>query len=124
MRDFFSILREKTGREPGEGFDRRFWARFDAEFSGQKQQAQAWSLFTFFQRHRLQLVAMTAAIAIASVLWLNQMKSDPFHAGVDPGLLLSWNEMEEIEPDFEMFDTLDDVALSDSDWQILLEGKS
>lgn len=120
--DFFSILRRKTLKEPGEGFDRRFWARFNAEFSAPAPAESRWALL--FRSYRLQLTTGVAALAIASAVFLTQQR-DPFEAGlkagVEPALLSSWTEIEAMEPDLEMLEALDESALSDSDWEILLK---
>lgn len=113
MKNVFEILKEKLQKKPDRYFDQQFWAKFEAEFGNEPTPAH-------FRMHRWIQVSLVAAMSVIAV-FASRTYFD--NMPVPEDMRQSVAIMEEIEmyENLDMFLTLDDVNLSDEDWEILLK---
>ncbi|HUP56711.1 MAG TPA: hypothetical protein VM598_04610 [Bdellovibrionota bacterium] len=113
-RSFFSMLRAKLRREPDRNFDQRFWAKFEGEFG-----AAPSFLDRLIARASPVRYALAAGVAAALVFaFYSRMPADLPRDLAD----LQVAQLQPVLENLELFETLDDVDLSDQEWDELLEG--
>lgn len=107
-KDFFSIFREKLTTSPREDFDDRFWMRFEKEFGSPKVSWLDW---------RMAVPALS--VALVGILYLSKRITPESETQLASSLIKDLDVLE----DLELFEDLDEIALtaSDEDWKILLE---
>lgn len=110
---FFEILKEKLQRKPDRYFDQQFWAKFEGEF-GQEKKAPN------FRIHRWVQVALVASVAVISI-WITKSQFDNSPVPIDIRQSLAIMNDAEMYEDLDLFLTLEDVNLSDEDWDFLLK---
>ncbi|MEQ1876010.1 MAG: hypothetical protein ABL958_05145 [Bdellovibrionia bacterium] len=114
--NIFEILKEKLQRKPDRYFDQKFWAKFESEF-GQETR------FPAVRIHKWVTVSIVMSLAISVVLITkNHFDNAPIPADMSQSLAIM-NDAEMYE-DFDMFLTLEDVNLSDEDWDFLLKDRN
>ena len=119
---FFEILKRKISRTPDRRFDQMFWAKFEGEFGVSPDSVQPGFLDRILGgirpvRHVLAFgaVAGLAAVVIVKAPW----KESEIDSTAAP-VVASMGLLENIE----LFETLDDVELSDQDWKFLIDEES
>lgn len=117
--NFLEAFRKKTRVEPGADFDRKFWAKFDAEFESKNTPAThaPWweGIREWFNLHPVPGGLALAGAALLAVLVL---RPQPDKA-LDSQPLVS--QMEFLQ-DLEMLEELGDAGdITDEEWGALLD---
>ena len=114
-KDSFGILREKLMQEPGPGFDQRFFEKFNQEFD---QPVKKWSFASLFSFKIAVPVGVAAMIAVFSLYQRSFVQYDP--AIQDMFMVSELVENQELYENYEFFEMLDDIELTEEDWDYLL----
>ena len=113
--DFFKIIRPRILREPDRFSDQLFWIKFESEF------------VTPTSSKRLERrVGWSAAIGVFALsigaLVINKNLTEPNSTNLSEiGLYGSIQQYPGLLDNLELFEKLESVALTDQDWEVLLE---
>lgn len=127
-KDFFKLLRTKIHREPDRRFDQIFWSKFEAEFGmPAEKSAPFWARLLSF-RVGIFATASVAATALALLLILpGRLGRGPHDGGFsdlsrtgDLALISTLGEDAPLWENFDLFETVGDLALSDQEWDELI----
>ena len=124
-KDFFKILRTKTHQEPNKGFDQEFWGKFNEEFQTLKP-----------RRHERWFPSLRFAMPIGAAALLLLVVYSGWERVNENTQLVDQQEVQgllAIQPviqDMDLFigeewleEPVDFTALSEEEWEILLEEK-
>ncbi len=113
MENVFGILKGKLERKPDRLFDQQFWAKFENEFGSAPKPV----------RSRVpQWVQIGMAFGISAIaVFASRSYFDNLPVPEDMKQSMAIMREVEMYENLDMFLTLDDVNLSDEDWEILLK---
>lgn len=117
--NFLEAFRKKTRVEPGADFDRKFWAKFDAEFESKNTPAThaPWweGVREWFKLHPVPAGLALAGVALIAVIVVRPRFESPTEA--QP----MFAQMELLQ-DLEMLEELGDTGdITDEEWGALLD---
>jgi len=116
QKDSFGVLREKLMQEPSPGFDQKFFEKFNQEFDQASQ--RKWSLANLFSFKIAVPVGVAAMLALFSLYQRSFDQYDPMLE--NKFVIAEVVENQELYKNYELFEMLDDVELTEEDWDYLL----
>lgn len=113
-KNIFSLLKAKLERRKPLGFNTRFWSKFNSEFSEEKTPFLNWNLNKLVPTAALCLLVLLVALNYEKIVNYYRPPGENFYSA---SAILDNEEMIE---DLDMFLTLEDMDLTEEEWEILL----
>jgi len=111
---FFNALKERLTETPSPHCDRTFWAKFESEF-GKKQTTISW--------WKILLPTLSSAALILFLVFRAPKSTDIELAETATMMEMVLSDAEMFE-ELELFAVLEDIELSEEEWNLLLEDES
>ena len=129
-KNFFELLKKKLEKQPDRRFDQVFWSKFEREFGNSPFSPQPTALDRMLSiiRPVRYLVGAAGAAALAVAIFVKAPWKDSALQPMDLAeiettgpVIAHLGTFQGVLDNLDLFETLDDVDLSDQEWNDLLK---